>query len=189
MICQDCNKREAQVHMTQIVNNEKMSLALCKNCAAARGFHSPLDNIPFPLAEILSGLAANVSPVGKRQPADDLACTECGLTFEEFTRQGRFGCGRCYSAFRPRLEGIMRKIHGASMHRGSSPTTAPAMNDKDDTAMLPVREEERLTAELNKAIESEDFERAAEIRDKLKSIRESIPREKSAKELGIVKDV
>ena len=57
MLCQDCKKREAQVHLTQIINNEKIALSLCKECAAARGFHSPLDNIPFPLAEILSGLA------------------------------------------------------------------------------------------------------------------------------------
>ena len=55
MLCQDCNKREAHVQITQIVNNEKTMLSLCKDCAAARGFHSPLENAPFPLAEILSG--------------------------------------------------------------------------------------------------------------------------------------
>ena len=58
MLCQDCKKREAQVHLTQIINNEKTSLNLCKQRAAARGFHSPLDEMPFPLAEILTGLAS-----------------------------------------------------------------------------------------------------------------------------------
>jgi protein arginine kinase activator len=177
MLCQDCKKREAQVHLTQIVNNEKLSLSLCKECAAARGFHSPLDNVPFPLAEILSGLVEPGSPMEKADPADDLACESCGLTFQEFTRQGRFGCGDCYSAFRTRIEPIMRKIHGASLHRGQNPEYAKV----DDAAAMPIKEEERLEAELNKAIEDEDFERAAELRDKLKAVRDNLTVEEAPK--------
>ena len=169
MMCQDCKKREASVHMTQIVKNEKTSLSLCRECALARGFHSPLDNHPFPLANILSGMAKNFIPVStSSDPADDLTCLKCGLTFEEFAQQGRFGCGDCYVAFRPRLEMIMRKIHGASLHRGRNPQTQSLTANLDP---IPVKEEERLEAELKKAIESEDFERAAELRDKLKTVR------------------
>lgn len=178
MLCQDCKKREAQVHLTQIVNNEKLSLSLCKECAAARGFHSPLDNVPFPLAEILSGLADNVKPSGSKSPADDITCPSCGQTFEQFTRQGRFGCGECYSAFRPRLESIMRKIHGASLHRGRNPEY-PVIEGSD--APLPVKEEERLETELKAAIEAEDFERAAELRDKLKAVKDNLTLENSSK--------
>lgn len=171
MVCQDCKKREAQVHLTQIVNNEKVTLSLCRECAAARGFHSPLDNVPFPLAEILSGLAKSGPLQNAEEPLEEITCDKCGLNFDQFTRQGRFGCGDCYAAFRPRLESIMRKIHGASLHRGRTPEFAKF----DDTAeVLPVREEERLESELKKAIKAEDFERAAEIRDKLKSVREAM---------------
>lgn len=170
MICQDCKKREAQVHLTQIINNEKLSLSLCKECASDRGFHSPLENIPFPLAEILSGLAKSMGP-GLASEADAaLECPNCQLTFDEFTRQGRFGCGACYGAFRSRLEGIMRKIHGASLHRGQSPTLSlpgPAIDPA-------IREEERLEGELRRAIEQEDFERAVELRDKLRMIKEKL---------------
>jgi len=171
MLCQDCKKRQAEVHFTQIVNNQKVTLSLCKECAAARGFHSPLDNMPFPLAEILSGLAGQdlVAPGSEKEPADDLTCSKCGLTFSKFTRQGRFGCGECYAAFRPKLEPIMRKIHGASLHRGRHPELALI---EGASAPLPVKEEERLENELQKAIGDEDFERAAEIRDMLKSLRE-----------------
>jgi protein arginine kinase activator len=174
MTCQDCKKREAQVHLTQIVNNEKMSLALCKECAAARGFHSPLDNVPFPLAEILSGLTTALPSTGSLQiETASLKCPNCGLTFTEFTSIGRFGCGGCYKAFRTRLEGIMRKVHGASLHRG----TIPGLVDKTDSKNLPmpIKEEERLEAELKKAIDSEEFERAAEIRDKLKLVKQEVP--------------
>ncbi len=171
MVCQDCRKREAQVHLTQILNNEKIGLSLCKECAAARGFHSPLDNIPFPLAEILSGLAKSSAGAGKSEPMESLVCPVCKVSFEEFTRLGRFGCGNCYRTFRPRLEGIMRKIHGASLHRGKNPRVEES--SAGPSAVVPVREEERLEFELKKAIEAEDFERAAELRDKLKSVKEN----------------
>ena len=73
---------------------------------------------------------------------DDLTCPNCHLTFEEFTRQGRFGCGECYRAFRPRLESIMRKIHGASLHRGRNPEATYTLTIADRP--MPVKEEERL---------------------------------------------
>jgi protein arginine kinase activator len=172
MLCQDCRKREAQVHLTQIVNNEKVALSLCKECASARGFHSPLDNVPFPLADILSGLAGSLAQTGKGEALPELVCPSCHLSFEEFTRLGRFGCGDCYRTFRPRLESIMRKIHGASLHRGKAPELGEVL--ETGSLPIPVKEEERLERELHKAIDSEDFERAAELRDKLKSIRESV---------------
>jgi protein arginine kinase activator len=70
----------------------------------------------------------------------------------------------------------MRKIHGASLHRGRVPQFEAG--DSKETLPIPVKEEERLEDELRKAIDSEDFERAAEIRDKLKTLRESIPLDK-----------
>ena len=166
MLCQDCKKQAATVHLTQIINNEKLILSLCKDCAAERGFHSPLDNVPFPLAEILSGFIQQKFSDKMKKPEVDLKCENCGLTFDEFAHQGRFGCGECYNAFRERLEHIMRKIHGSSLHKGKLPTTTT----EEKSAII---EEERLEAELRKAIETEDFERAADLRDKLKTIREA----------------
>lgn len=173
MTCQDCKKREATVQLTIIVKNEKTSVALCHDCASARGFHTPLDNAPFPLKELVDGMVQGPKPKKKKtDPADTLTCSKCGLSFEEFTQQGRFGCGECYTAFRPRLESIMRKIHGASLHRGRNPQIEAA--DTEHPSSIPVKEEERLEAELKKAIDGEDFERAAELRDKLKTMREHV---------------
>lgn len=163
MLCQDCKEHEATVHLTQIANNEKTVLSLCKDCAAKKGFHSPLDSVPFPLSEILSGLIQQ-EIVAEKGPVEDIKCTGCGLSFETFIKQGRFGCGDCYRTFRSRLEPIMRKIHGSSLHKGKLPSS-----DSDD--ILPIKEEERLEAELKKAVEAEDFERAADLRDKLQAIR------------------
>jgi protein arginine kinase activator len=165
MLCQDCKKREATVHFTQIINNEKVAMSLCKECAAKRGFHSPLESMSFPLSDFLQGIFKQQFSE-KTEDIPAIKCTRCGLSFEEFIRQGRFGCGECYNAFRSRLEPIMRKIHGSSLHKGKLPASS-----KDEP--LPIKEEERLEAELKKAIEAEDFERAADLRDKLKAIRES----------------
>ena len=177
MTCQDCKKNDAQVHFTQIVNNEKMSLSLCKECASARGFHSPLDNVPFPLAEILSNLTAGLPEKAIGRDLEKIKCNNCGMTFGDFTRKGRFGCGECYRIFRPRLEGIMRKIHGASLHRGGIPKYE---GEKMENLPVTIREEERLETELKKAIETEDFERAAEIRDKLRLMKEENARPEKA---------
>ena len=165
MLCHECNKREATVHLTQIVNNEKMVISLCKECAAQKGFHSPLENVPFPLSEILSGIISQQFPLNS-EIESDLECPNCELTFEGFVRQGRFGCGQCYSAFRPRLEMIMRKIHGSSLHKGKLPASG-------SNELMPIKEEERLESELKKAIESEEFERAADLRDKLATLKVS----------------
>ena len=168
MLCPECNKREASIHLTQIVNNQKITVSMCKECADKFGFHSPLDNVPFPLAEILSGMTKDMpAPPTKSGAPDSLVCDKCKLSFEDFARQGRFGCGGCYAAFRPRLEMIMRKIHGASLHRGRR----PGMITPDTADVIEIKEEERLAAELKKAIVDEDFERAAELRDKLKATR------------------
>lgn len=166
MKCQDCGDRDSTVRVTQIVNNEKIVLNLCKECAGKRGFHSPLDNTPFPLANFLSGMltkdesGANSLSIAK----SDLVCPNCGLDLEKFKNLGRFGCSQCYQTFREQLQDLLRKIHGSSLHRGKLP---PMLSEE---ASL-IKEQERLQEELQRAINSEDFERAADLRDKLKSLK------------------
>ncbi|MEZ5357365.1 MAG: UvrB/UvrC motif-containing protein [Candidatus Zixiibacteriota bacterium] len=168
MKCQDCGGSDATVNLTQIINNEKVVLNLCKDCAAKRGFHSPLDNIPFPLANFLAGMmeAEKTAGESKAVMTTDLTCSKCGLTFSEFSRLGRFGCGNCYQTFREKLQPLLRKIHGSSLHRGK----LPPMLSEDATI---IKEQERLEDELKHAIDTEDFERAADLRDKLKSLKQT----------------
>ena len=167
MLCQKCKKNPATINLTQIIDNEKITLQICKECAAEIGFHSPLDSMPFPLAELLSGMVQQKFPHKPNENLPSITCPKCGLTFEAFSRQGRFGCGQCYTAFRPRLETIMRKLHGSSLHKGKLPAA-------DESEAHSIREEERLDSELKKAIEAEDFERAADLRDKLHELREGV---------------
>lgn len=176
MKCDYCD-REASVHLTQIINNKKVVLNLCKECAAKRGFHSPLDNIPFPLSNFLSGLMSQeeLKKDGNAVVPTDLVCPNCGLTFEEFSRLGRFGCGQCYKTFRTKLQGLLRKIHGSSLHRGKLP---PLLSEEGNT----IKEQERLQEELQAAIAAEDFERAADLRDKIKSLNANSEKEENMQE-------
>ncbi|MBI3871635.1 MAG: UvrB/UvrC motif-containing protein [candidate division Zixibacteria bacterium] len=161
MKCENCGEREAGVHFTQIRNNRKSEMHLCKECAKSKGFHNPLDDVPFPLAEFLTSMVQRgASP---SDPIARLVCPECGMRSMDFSRLGRFGCGQCYTAFRAPLEDLFRKVHGATRHRGRTPqpTGRPQQT--------PIEEEVRLKEDLRKAIEREDFELAAELRDRLRT--------------------
>jgi len=174
MKCQDCNKNDASIHLTQIVNNEKVVLNLCKSCAEKRGFHSPFEQMPFPLAEIVSGMVGSEKSLSKdalgKDTAPDLTCSNCGLTFAEFGRVGRLGCAECYKVFRTELNSLLRRVHGSAEHRGRI-----AKVGKSDYKQM--REERRLRDDLQKAIEDEDFELAAEIRDQIKELTTGVGKE------------
>jgi len=161
-LCEDCHEREATIHLTQVVGNKQIVLNLCSQCAAKRGFDNPLKNVPFPLGDFLSSMVEK-SPSGDSEALQKLVCSGCGMTFSEFRNTGRFGCGKCYEAFHAQLDELLRKVHGANRHSGKFPSGSPER-------MQPLREERKLQEELRSAIETEDFEKAAELRDRLKAM-------------------
>jgi len=166
MLCDDCRKKEANIQVTQIINNEKMTLNLCQKCAEKRGFRSPFEGVPFPLAEFLSSMISPGSGTGKKTFAKadkETGCPICGMSFSDFARKGRLGCGSCYKAFRPQLKDLLRKIHGSHGHRGKIPNLP-------GREMEYLKEERKLQEELKKAIDEENFEIAAQIRDKIKGL-------------------
>lgn len=170
MICQDCNQKESTVHLTQIVNNKKVVMNLCKDCAEKRGFHSPFEHMPFPLAELVTGMvgpAKTPALKGGRKGQKVKKCPTCGMTFEDFGKVGRLGCGECYRTFRPELADLLRKIHGSPKHRGKT------FLEPVETSRT-VKEERKLREELRMAIENEEFEKAAALRDRIKSLPDTI---------------
>ncbi len=162
MLCEDCGKTEATVHLTQVVNDEKVELHLCRECAEKRRFHTPFEGVPFPLAEFLAGML-DQSLVKKPGKVSDTKCSTCGMLFSDFAKTGRLGCGDCYSTFKRQLNDLLRKIHGSTQHRGRGPFTP-------GDVMRPLREERKLQEELKKAIQEEDFEKAAQLRDRIKAL-------------------
>ncbi len=162
MLCQDCGKREATVHLTQVVNNQKTVLNLCRECAEKRGFRNPLEGVPFPLAEFLASMLSQTQ-AKKPTKESEKPCPVCGMSFSDFTKVGRLGCGNCYQTFRNQLTDLLRKVHGSTQHRGKFPHTS-----KD--VMKPLWEKTKLLEELKKAVQEENFEKAAQLRDRIKAL-------------------
>ena len=175
MLCDECGKNKATVHLTEIVNDLITKLNLCESCAKQKGAEAEQH---FGIADLLSalsdveqpapGAAGGVPPV----TAAKNKCARCGLTYEDFKRIGRLGCGECYKAFRTSLTPLLKRIHGSNQHLGKSPS-AQAM-DEFKTNHKRQEELEQAKLELQKAVRGEEFEEAAALRDKIKFLEKKI---------------
>ena len=176
MLCDMCGKKKATVHLTEIVDEQMSEMHLCEECARNKSAQMEQQ---FGLGDLLAGL----SDVGKAASPSDaknvLVCSGCGLNYEDFRKFGRLGCGQCYTAFKEHLEGLLRKIHGSSRHLGKTPlflpppaASLPSVNSPGTLAVtsLPAPNTEDLKKQLHAAIESEDFEQAALLRDKIRML-------------------
>ncbi|NLK52405.1 MAG: hypothetical protein GX295_08180 [Syntrophomonadaceae bacterium] len=172
MYCEECNKRPATVHITQVINNKKTERHLCEHCAREYQQHlgfsfnfEPTFSIQHLLASLLNqepnllGLSASGAPGVKVEQQ----CPKCHMNYREFAQGGKFGCKECYEGFAERLEPLMRKIHGNALHNGKVPLRAGKM-------LHVKRQLEKLYGELQAAIRQEAFEKAAEIRDQIREL-------------------
>jgi len=161
MPCQICGKALATIHLTEIENNATNELHVCEKCAEERGFHGPGSKGKISIVDQFLQLAA-----GTGAEESQVRCRRCGLAFSEFRRIGRLGCSQCYVSFQGQLRPILRKVHGGVLHAGKSPA-------RDEGRLRRRREVERLQEDLERAVRREEYERAAEIRDRLREVLES----------------
>jgi protein arginine kinase activator len=158
MLCQNCQQRAANVHFTQIKNNSKVDIYLCEQCAAEIS-HTELV-APFGFNDLINGLFG--SQVVQEAPVD-LKCSDCGMHYNEFLKTSRVGCAQCYKAFNPKLDPIIRRLHGNVQHHGKVP------NRVSSNINVP-NEIEKLKNSLNECIKKEEYEEAAKIRDEIRSL-------------------
>ena len=162
MVCQDCKQKPATVHLTKIIQGIKNETHLCEECARNRQSKSFEDS--FPIHNFLAGLLdVNADSMFKEESIIRIACSNCGMTFENFKKTGRLGCSNCYKEFNNKLNSLIRKIHGNINHTGKVPIRTGGIIRKR-------REIQQLRVQLDNAISMQEFERAAEIRDKIKEI-------------------
>ena len=158
MVCDLCGKNAATVHLTEIIDDQISELHLCEQCARKKSNQMEQQ---FGLADLLAGLAE----FGKPDEAveADVKCTNCGLTYQEFKKSGRLGCGECYPSFKKYLTVLLKKIHGSTQHVGKTPYKAtPRAKKKVNLTELHMK--------LQQAIEKEEFEQAAQLRDKIREL-------------------
>ncbi|MCU0726323.1 MAG: UvrB/UvrC motif-containing protein [Planctomycetes bacterium] len=156
-ICQSCKKAPATIHMTEIVKGKKRELHYCEACAEKAGL-----DISTPQS-LLSSLAEPAHGSGGEEK--DFVCPRCSLRYSEFRRRGRLGCGDCYQTFREGLVPLLERIHGNVQHLGRIPARAGARVESQ-------RELTELKRELTRAVQREEYERAAEIRDRIRKAEE-----------------
>ncbi len=172
MKCQICKKNDARIVFTQIVNNEKMVLHICPECAREKGLSIEIDISPaahdsHSVEKLLKGFTSqNDLPEDEGEQGGDypdLTCETCGLTFRDFKKEGLFGCDSCHVTFSDYLEDILRQIHGTAVHDSEPPKT-------DENVVGARHELKRLREKLKHCVEIENYEEAAEIRDRIAEI-------------------
>ncbi|PAD19830.1 UvrB/UvrC motif-containing protein [Terribacillus saccharophilus] len=168
MECQECHIRPATLHLTNVVNGQKTEMHVCEHCAKENGYVS-YGQEGYSLHNLLSGLFhMNPSTVqGHKhfaQAPAALACPKCGLTYNEFTRLGKFGCASCYETFEDNLNPIFRRVHsGNTKHEGKIPKRMGSGIEKK-------RKIAAYRESMQQYIQEEEFEKAAELRDKIRSL-------------------
>ena len=187
MLCEKCKQREATVHRQAIVNGVSHSEHLCSECAAKEGKGWMNDFDPFFNNDFFSdhGLSNWFQPffqsIGATAPTSPLipvgACPHCGMTWEDFQKNGLLGCSECYNHFADVLPPLLRRLHGQSEHIGKKPyNSAPAGKPQTpppapQAEKAPQTELEKLQQQMREAIDSENFEEAARLRDEIKALK------------------
>ncbi|WP_100405964.1 UvrB/UvrC motif-containing protein [Bacillus solitudinis] len=171
MKCQECGQRQATLHFTKIINGKKTEFHICEHCAKEKGEQFPGSN-SFSIHQLLSGLLHFEQPInaeqGKSTENTELSCEKCGMTYEQFTRVGRFGCADCYQNFDSKLEPLLKRVHsGNHVHAGKIPVRIGG-------GIQLKREIDSLKKNLRAHIEQEEFELAAEVRDQIRLLEKQI---------------
>jgi protein arginine kinase activator len=157
--CDSCGKGDAAIQLTQVENNEMRVLHLCEACAVQRGVEVQSEKANAPLADFLAQIGKSVpETVGGGR------CPSCGLTPSQLRQTGRLGCAICYTHYDEHLRSLLRRLHGGTKHAGK--IALPADPKEDD---LQARIQS-LRRSLKRAVEAEDFEYAAAIRDQLRKL-------------------
>lgn len=170
MNCSECNKRPATLHVTQIINGKKTDLHVCEVCAANKGYSFNDSDEPYSLHDLLTGLfnfgssQLDLQKGNLFRELDEVKCSKCNMTFDDFQRIGKFGCAQCYTTFKRHLNPIFRRVHsGNTRHEGKVPK-------RQGKAIYRQREIDDFRMKLQQLIAEEKFEEAAVIRDEIRRL-------------------
>ena len=162
MLCERCHKNTATTHIRTVINGVVTEKNLCGYCAALSGY-SKFTNNSF--ASMLASMFGDELATGNIREA---RCECCGTAFSDIAETGKMGCSECYSTFKNRLSPYIRRVHGTTEHTGKRPAGTSG-------GLVAVSEQsikDKLRGELLEAVKAEEFEKAAELRDKIRKIEE-----------------
>lgn len=179
MLCQGCHKKTAVVFISSIINGQETRLYLCNDCAKDYPIFNLNIDEPFSIKDLMDKLQLEeqfkLEDTSKKENEQllwekdnmykDIICPYCCSTYDEYIKTGKLGCSDCYEVFKKQLKPTLKNIYGYSGYVGKIP--------KSDNTHIYIRNEIRILKEdLNIAIKREEYEKAAEIRDKIKELEE-----------------
>lgn len=184
MLCSNCGRQDAEVIIKNVTKDGVQSIGLCRDCAREMGLLSPdvpSITISFSMVEpdfIKARKRRSAAKQKRLEQENALVCSECGMMYGQFRETGLLGCPACYEAFRFPLGALLQEQQGAESHWGGTSDIFSEIGAVDtdaaidDDAQVRVVSDElsRLGSELAAAVECEQYERAAQIRDKMKRI-------------------
>lgn len=196
MLCERCKIREANIQYTEIVNGVKKEHHFCAQCAREVDFgpYSAIFDSDFPLGKLLSGLLG-VGDAREEELGHQVMCPTCKTSYEEFIRNSRFGCPDCYGVFDLLISDNIKQLQGSDTHKGKRPRyshreeVSPDMAEHAGADSTPdggrsgeqtpdvtdAREQICiLEARLQEALKREEYEIAAQCRDRIKELREGV---------------
>ena len=162
MKCQKCNK-SATFHITDLTGDGLLALHLCPDCA--KQYLQPEDENAeaLKITGVLSDQLKLEQTAEELQELDGKKCPICGISFLEFRESGRLGCPHDYVFFGAELAPLLKSIHGEHEHSGKRPQSG-AYDAESQTELI------RLRGEMKVAVSEENYEKAQEIRDRIRSI-------------------
>lgn len=203
MLCDQCKTRQANLFLENIVNGKKQKLSLCSQCAQEMGLGGghPLFSQLF--GQGLLGLGSQATNLWAKNTSCEV-CQSCGTGYQDFQKNGLFGCPDCYEAFGPKLSSVFKRVQAGESHVGRRLAGSVGIKNLTYTVDVPVQElketsaheEERieketngkegevkkLKAEQDLAVAQEDYEKAAHIRDRIKALQAEIEAKAESKE-------
>ena len=163
MKCQKCGANNANTHVKTIINGEFKEYDLCSECAHKMGYTNVFADMDNEFSNLLGSFFGNVLPARTQATR----CEFCGSTYAEIAKTGQVGCANCYKLFADQLYPSIRRIHGNTTHCGKNSGRAAAAEKKP----AEMTKEEKLAdmkKQLDAAVKEQNFELAAELRDKIK---------------------
>lgn len=184
MKCQNCGENDANFKYTEIINGVKKEIALCEECQKKLGIQGLDFNIPIDFSSFFGDFLNeydNSELFPMLTKPKQLKCDNCGMTYDEFIKEGKFGCSDCYNVFDSKVEPILKRIHGESKYLGRKGKISeiPKNKEKADNVDVDANIDPKGTSllelkkELKKLIKEEKYEEAAVLRDKIKGLEQN----------------
>jgi protein arginine kinase activator len=161
MKCDFCHKREAKIFVKKVLNDKTEDYNICEVCASQVLGHSiNLDDLQDGIIDNVSDMLAGFSDISSGSAGDETVCGVCGHTSSDFQETGRLGCEVCYETFGSRLNTLLKRLQGSCQHTGKC---LPGLEKRQKI--------EELTNEIKKAVNAEEYERAAVLRDRIRRLK------------------